>query len=142
MNQKNLFDAEYQAVQQDNLGKRTAGTQGLDAPLQATERQAMLHRLVEGIEERAQRLQNGTPDRRTHDREKRVRQCAGILAHRFAQRRFHRGQQRVAQGFFAAFLTPEVNGFRKDGADVAGAQSGILDTLAQTRQILLLGRED
>src|ERR1700690_3705715 len=91
VNEKDLLDAINETVEQSHLGEGTAGTKGLEAPIEPFQRKALIHDLVEGIEKRTQRFENGAANGRAHDGKERVRERGGILANRFAKSRFDGG---------------------------------------------------
>ena len=86
MNQKHLLDAIHQAVQQHDLAERLACRPRFQAPAPATQRKGVLKRIGRLLHHARQRLANRAADRRTHDREDRLGDHLGPLAHRLGQR--------------------------------------------------------
>jgi len=72
LDQEDLFYAIDQAVLENDLGERLSRARGLDAPPEAARRQAGLERAIDAVDERGERLTNGPPNRRPHEREDRI----------------------------------------------------------------------
>ena len=110
--------------------------------MQAAQRKALVHRFIERFEELPERLQDRAADRGAHHGKQSVRESGRVFADGFTQRRFDCGRKSGAQGFFAALLAAQMDGFRQHRAHVTRALVQILDALAQPRKILLLGSEN
>lgn len=70
MNQKNLFDAIEQSVEQDDFAKRFARLPRFHSPSQALRRNAVFERLIERLYHHAQRFGNRFAEHRTDDGKK------------------------------------------------------------------------
>jgi hypothetical protein len=123
------FDAENEAVQQNHFSESAAGAKGLQTPFETLHGEALVHDLIEGIEEGPKSLEDGAADGRAHDGEKRIGERAGILANRFAHRGFDGGSECFAERVATSVLATKLDGFGNDRADILSARFGIGDAL-------------
>lgn len=129
LDQEHLFDTVHQGMSQHHLAEGDAAAHGLQPPLEPLDRQAVLERAVDVLEQATQGVGDRLTDRRPHHRVEGIGESLGVLL----DGRFDATGDRCGQGFgeFEALLVALAEGVGKDIGHVLGAQCRVFQTLGQ-----------
>ncbi len=97
VNQEHLLDPVLQRIEQHHFGERPAGPERRPSPPGGAPGHAVLHRAVERLHHRGERVHDGPADRGTHHREQGVRERSRVALDRGGQSRRDGGRQRTRE---------------------------------------------
>ncbi len=129
MNQEDLVDAIYQALQHRNLRHRDSGAHRLETPLNPLPGKTLLQRSIHRLHHLTDGFADRFSNRRTDYREQRVGEAVDILLDRQPDDLFHRRHHRLRKLF--ALQCALLHRPRQNLAYLIGEIFGYLDSVAE-----------